>query len=81
MKVQKEFSTLELEMKLIEDVDGTYLCTIKNSLYSHFSEINIILNHGLPPNMFKSIQKYKEALENAILVVEKKWRNYHGIVV
>ena len=66
---------LDLEEELEKDANGSCKKALTDQLAEHLSGVKAAMNSGLSPDEFSSMQKLKDALEAAMVVVENSWEN------
>ncbi|CAM2065478.1 Type III secretion system, cytoplasmic E component of needle [Sulfidibacter corallicola] len=65
---------LDLETKLSEDRDGSFVKSIQERLEEQAHATKRAMDAGLAPDDFAAAGKLKESLETAQTVVEHVWR-------
>ncbi len=69
---------MRMEMALMEDGEGKYL----EALVTEFTEceqaVREALYRGLPPEEYRRMQEFQQALQVAVEVVREIWRRHHG---
>ena len=66
-----DFNLLDIEEKLSNDSSGQFQKEILEELHGYISVIKKELDKGLAPGEFAVIDKLREALNQAVVVVEK----------
>ena len=69
---------LDMEERLKEDAQGTYLQETLDSFSLALQQIKKSLTTGLPPDQFQATNKLKDAIEDAASVVQRVWKGLHG---
>ena len=65
------FGVFDLESKLAEDTDGSFLRAQQDELAEATLEVKRHLDSGLPPEEFQQAEAYAAALEKASVVLGK----------
>lgn len=70
---QKMLSLLAMEDRLAGDQDKKELNGLLATLDGYLADVGKTLDAGLPPEEFRAMSKYRQALEEAKIVAERAW--------
>lgn len=73
MEDREKLSLLAMEDRLAGDRDKKELNGLLATLDGYLADARKTLDAGLPPEEFRAMSKYRQALEEAKIVAERSW--------
>ena len=75
---EERMALLDMEASLREDSSGQYRKELIDRLTESSYQLKRSLDSGLPPDEFERVNRLREAVEAASMVIEKVWEAMHG---